>query len=195
MAPLVFKTSVGSARVLGGFDSHSPPPFFPTQLRGFLTSTMKNPLSRLRFLSMRPARWSILGFRFVPLLLFGVGTCAILYGGFFHRLPVTETIEEEFTVVEPVEPEISMGMPPGMDPNMPFGPPGMGPGMFPGGIPPEDFQPQVRFVTRIKTIETTTNELEWDLNVLMTFGGIALNEKGELVRLATSTEGPAFCPT
>ena len=28
MAPLVFKTSVGSARVPGGFDSHSPPPFF-----------------------------------------------------------------------------------------------------------------------------------------------------------------------
>ena len=28
VAPLVFKTSVGSARVPGGFDSHSPPPFF-----------------------------------------------------------------------------------------------------------------------------------------------------------------------
>ncbi len=159
---------------------------------------MKNPLSGLRFLSMRPARWSIFGFRFVPLLLFGVGTCAILYGGFFHRLPVTETIEEEFTVAEPIEPEMPMGMPPGMGPNMPFGLPGMAPGMPPGGmpgIPPEDSQPLVRFVTKIKTVETTANELEWNLNVLMTFGGIALNEKGELVRLAVSTEGPAFCPT
>jgi hypothetical protein len=29
VVPLVFKTSEGLARVLGGFDSHSPPPFFP----------------------------------------------------------------------------------------------------------------------------------------------------------------------
>ena len=28
MTPLVFKTSEGLVRVLGGFDSHSPPPFF-----------------------------------------------------------------------------------------------------------------------------------------------------------------------
>ncbi len=132
---------------------------------------------------MRPARWSIFGFRFVPLLLFGVGTCAILYGGFFHRLPVTETREEEFTVAEPQ-------MPPDMGPDMPFGIPSMNPGM-----PLDDFQPPVRFVTKIKTVETTADELEWNLNVLMTFGGIALNEKGELVRLATSTEGPAMCPT
>ena len=31
MLPLVFKTSVGFARVPGGFDSHSPPPFFHGQ--------------------------------------------------------------------------------------------------------------------------------------------------------------------
>ena len=28
VALLVFKTSVGRENVLGGFDSHSPPPFF-----------------------------------------------------------------------------------------------------------------------------------------------------------------------
>lgn len=151
---------------------------------------MKNPL---RFLSVRPAQWSIFGFRFVPLLLFGVGTCAILYGGFFHRLPVTETREEEFTVAEPVEPEMPMGMPPGMESYVPYG----APPLPSDDMPPEDedMEPPVKFVTKIRTIETTADELEWDLNVLMTFGGIERNEQGNLVRLTINTEGPALCPT
>ena len=41
VAPLVFKTSVGRENVLGGFDSHSPPPFFPGNLQG-VTSLQNN---------------------------------------------------------------------------------------------------------------------------------------------------------
>lgn len=144
---------------------------------------MKNPL---RFLATRPARWSIFGFRFVPLLLFAAGTCAILYGGFFHRMPITETHDEEFTVAEPIEPD----MPPGMGMDSPMFP-GMDPNMDPG-MPEE---PPVKFVTKIKTVETVSNELEWDVNILMTYDGIVRNDRGELFRPAASTEGPGFCPT
>ena len=194
VVPLVFKTSEGLARVPGGFDSHSPPPFFCDGIEKLFriverkhNFTMKKPQ---RFLSMRPSRWSVFGFRFIPLLLFAVGTCAILYGGFFHRLPVTETHDEEITVAEPIAPEMPPGMlpgmPPGMGPNEPFGPP---------SVPGEEEPPPVKFVTKIKTVETTANELEWNVNELMTVGGIALNQQGGLVRLASGNEGPAFCPT
>ena len=55
-------------------------------------------------LAFRPARWSIFGFRFVPLLLFAAGVWAVVYGGFYHRIPVTETHEEQITIAVPVEP-------------------------------------------------------------------------------------------
>ena len=83
-----------------------------------------------------------------------------------------------------------MGAPmfPGMDPNMQ---PGMDPGTDPG-MPEE---PPVKFVTKIKTVETVSNELEWDVNILMTYDGIVRNDRGELFRPAADAVGPAFCPT
>ena len=151
---------------------------------------MKNPL---RFLATRPARWSIFGFRFVPLLLFG-GRGRVRFSTVDSSIacPSKQTRDEEITVAEPIEPEMppGMGAPmfPGMDPNMP---PGMDPGMDPG-MPEE---PPVRGVTKIKTVETVSNELEWDVNILMTFDGIVRNDRGELFRPAADPAGPAFCPT
>ena len=111
-------------------------------------------------------------------------------------MPVMETHDEEFTVAEPIEPEMGMGM----DPNMPPGMgapmfPGMDPNMQPGMDPGMPEEPPVKFVTKIKTVETVSNELEWDVNILMTYDGIVRNDRGELFRPAAGTEGPGFCPT
>jgi hypothetical protein len=145
-------------------------------------------LARLRFLFRRPSQWSVRGFRFVPLLLFGVGTCALLYGGFFHRLPVVQTREEEYQEAVPVEPAAPLGALPGMGAYVPYGAPPMSEDDAPS-------KPPLEFVTKIRTVETTAVEPEWNVNVLMTFGGIARDERGKLVRLMTDTEGPAFCPS
>jgi hypothetical protein len=111
--------------------------------------------------------------------MFAAGTCAVVYGGFYHRLPITEVHEEEVSVPVPVEPQ--------MFPPSPFG-------------PPQDFKPPVKYVKQIKTSKTTTNESELAVNRAMTIGGLSRTADGELLRAAVAAlgggeKGPALCPT
>ncbi len=160
----------------------------PIHLRHFLReydmSTHRRLLDAL-LLAFRPARWSIFGFRFVPLLLLAAGAWAVVYGGFYHRIPVTETHDEPFTIKMRVPPP----MPP-MPAMRPGGPPGMPP--FP---PPEAFVPEVRDVPAVKTVTTTSDEWELAVNRAVTFAGIKLDPQGQIVRVSSAVEGPAFCPS
>ena len=145
-------------------------------------------------LALRPARWSILGFRFVPLVLLAAGAGAVVYGGFYHRIPVSETHEEQ--VMLPVE----RPMPPPMaafSPTDAFGQPtgafGMAPGAF--GPPPEAFAPPVKLVPAVKTTKITTDEWELAVNRAVTVAGIFRDLQGEIVRASGGAGGPAFCPS
>jgi len=138
-------------------------------------------------LAFRPARWSIVGFRFVPLVLLAAGVWAAVYGGFYHRIPVSETHEEEVSIAVPVQPS----MPPGMAPFSPtdaFGQP-QAPGL------PEAFVPPVRFIQAIKTTTSISAELELVVNRAVTVAGMVRGKDGEIVRVAGAAEGPAFCPS
>ncbi len=135
------------------------------------------------WLVFRPARWSIFGFRFAPLLLLAGGVWAVVYGGFYHRIPVAETYEEQISIAVPVE----RPMPPPMPPDAP---PGMEP--FP---PPEMFGPPVKFIQAVKTTKSTVEEWELAVNRAVTFAGIVRDQQGEIIRVSGAAEGPAFCPT
>jgi hypothetical protein len=134
-------------------------------------------------LSLRPARWSVFGFRFAPLLLFAAGTCAVVYGGFYHRIPVTETHEEQITIAEPVERPMS-----------PMPPPGAPPGMFPFP-PPEAFGPPVKFKQAVKTTKSTIEDRELAVNRAVTVAGLVLGPEGGILRVSGAAAGPAFCPS
>ena len=87
MVPLVFKTSVGLARVPGGFDSHSPP------LYGARPPAAVQPAAPPRAVLLRvrrkgtvyvgdhptshPAGWLLMG-----------GAASLIYGAFFHAVPM-----------------------------------------------------------------------------------------------------------
>ena len=125
----------------------------PIRLRHFLPEVDMSNSRRLLdalLLAFRPARWSVFGFRFVPLLLFAAGVWAVVYGGFYHRIPVTETHEEQITIAVPAE----RPMPPGGPPEMPLstsdacGQPTDG-----STPPPEAFGPPVKFIQAMKTDE------------------------------------------
>ena len=133
-------------------------------------------------LAFRPARWSVFGFRFVPLLLLAAGVGAVVYGGFYHRIAVTETHEEQISVAVPVE----QPMPPPMPPDAP-------PGMSP--FPPEAFAPPVKFIQAMKTTRTTSEEWELAVNRAVTVAGMIRDPEGEILRVSGATEGPGFCPT
>ena len=149
----------------------------------------------------RPARWSISGFRFVPLLLLAGGVWAVIYGGFYHRIPVSETHEEQFTIEEPVP----GWKPPPMPPNGPAdGPPGM-PSFSPtdafgqpteaSGPPPEAFIPPVKSVQMVRNVKTTSEEWELAVNRAVTVAGMVRGPQGEIVRVSGAAEGPGFCPS
>jgi hypothetical protein len=132
-------------------------------------------------LLFRPARWSVFGFRFVPLLLLAAGACAVVYGGFYHRIPVTETREEQISIAVPVE-----RLPPAM-------PPGAPPGMFP--FPPEAFGPPVKFIQAVKTTKSTIDQRELAVNRAVTVAGVVRGQEGEILRVSSAAAGPAFCPS
>ncbi len=134
-------------------------------------------------LAFRPGRWSIFGFRFVPLLLFAAGAWAVDYGGFQHRIPVTETHEEQISIAVPVPRPPPMPMPPGA-------PPGMFP--FP---PPEAFGPPVKFIQAVKTTKSTVAERELAVNRAVTVAGMIRGEQGDILRVSGAAVGPAFCPS
>jgi hypothetical protein len=155
-------------------------------------------------LTFRPARWSILGFRFVPLLLLAAGVWAVAYGGFYHRIPVSETHTEQFTVEEPV----ALTMPPGTAPFSPgggfgqstdaFGQPtepseASGPADEPG--PPEAFKLPFKLVQLEKTVTTLSQESELAVNRAVTVAGMIRDPQGQIVRQNGTGDGPAFCPT
>ncbi len=132
-------------------------------------------------LLLSPARWSIFGFRFVPLLLLAAGVCAVVYGGFHHRIRVTETREEQITIAVPVE-----RLPPSM-------PPGAPPGMFP--FPPEAFGPPVKFIQAVRTTKSTIDQWEPAVNRAVTVAGMVRGPEGEILRVSGAAAGPAFCPS
>jgi len=133
--------------------------------------------------AFRPARWSILGFRFVPLLLFAAGAWGMVYGGLGHRIPVTETHEEQISIAVPVE----QTMPPPMPPDAP-------PGMFPAA-PPEAFGPPMKFIQAVKTTKSTIDQRELAVNRAVTVAGMVRGQEGEILRVSGAAAGPAFCPS
>ena len=156
------------------------------------------------WLALRPARWSILGFRFVPLLLFAAGAGAVVYGGFYHRIPVSETHEEQFTKAVPVERPMPP-MPQGMgafSTTDAFGQPTDAPGAAhsafgppPGALGPEAFEPPVKFIQLTRSVTTTSEEWEMTVNRAVTVAGIMRDPQGEIVRVGGAADGPAFCPS
>ncbi len=120
----------------------------------------------------RPAQWSILGFRFVPLLIFAAGTWAALYGALRHRIPVTTTAEETFSVPVVAPPDLSS--------------------LMPGALAPPP--PEVTFEKRTRTVKTVSHESEMAVNLDVTVEALARGEDGVIVRTA-ATAGPGFCPT
>ncbi len=150
-------------------------------------------------LVLRPARWSIVGFRFVPLLLFAAGVWAVVYGGFYHRIPVSETHEEQFSEPDPTwTPPL---MPPGMPAGQPaflgtdaFGQPTGEPSPPPAAMPPpEAFLP--RMIQKVRRVKTTSEEWELVVNRAVTVAGIIRDPQGEIVRVSDAAGGPAFCPS
>ena len=163
--------------------------------------------------AFRRPRWPVLVRRLVPLVLLAAGTGAVVYGGFYHRIAVTETHEEHKSRPDPrwVPP-----MPPGM-----AGPPGMGgplPGMpgppfdmsgpppnMPGQpgeasrVPPDALAPPPQFkppmIELIETTTTTTPEPELEVNLAVTVAGIVRDPQGQIVRVSGAAAGPGFCPS
>ena len=150
-------------------------------------------------LVFRPARWSIFGFRFVPLLLFAAGVWAVVYGGFYHRIPVTETHEEQISIAVPVERP--------MPPMPPDGPPGMAARSFgqtdafgqpagSSGPPPEAFG-------HAGEVHSGGEDHEDHVRGAGTRGESGRDGRRhgsrpagrDRPRRAAAAEGPAFCPS
>ena len=159
-------------------------------------------------LAFRPARWSIFGFRFVPFVLFAAGVWAVVYGGVYHRITVTERHpetqhEEQETITQPDMPPMSPSGPPGMpsfSQTDPFGQP-----TDSSGPPPEMFKPPVKTIQVIKTTtvpawDSMSEEREVTVNRAVTVAGIIRGPQGEVLRVmaavgAGTAEGPGFCPS
>ncbi len=150
-------------------------------------------------LVLRPARWSIVGFRFVPLLLFAGGVWAAVYGGFYHRIPVSEPHDEQFSEPDPTwtPPLMPQGMPAGKPAflatdafGQPTGEPSPPSDAMP---PPEAFVP--RMLHKVRRVKTVSEESELAVNRAVTVAGIIRNEQGEIVRAGGAADGPDFCPS
>ncbi len=122
-------------------------------------------------LPFRPARWSVDGYRFVPLLLLAAGVWAVVQGSRWHRIPVSQTHEETISIAVPVERPFPPPMPAfsGTDP---FGQPtdGSQPPLDPSAGPPvalgtpEALGPPIKFIQATKSVTTTTDEGELSVN-------------------------------
>ncbi len=152
-------------------------------------------------LAFHPARWSVFGLRFVPLMLLAAGGWAVIYGGFYHHITVSENHpetqhEEPFTITQPMPPP---GFPGGPPEGLPSGPPGMVP------FPPEAFSPPLKTIQAVKTTiipawTSTSEESELTVNRAVEVAGMVLGPQGEILRVSSEaavngTEGPAFCPS
>ncbi len=177
----------------------------PIHLRHFSHETnMPNDrrLIDVFLLVFRPARWSVFGVRFVPLLLLAAGIWAVVYGGFYHRITVSErhpeTVQEEpFTITVPDVQAMSRGGPPGMpsfSQTDPFGQPtdASGPPPDPSGPPPAMFKPPVKVIQAVKTTTipewiSTSEELELAVNRAVTVEGLIPGPEGEIFWRALRT--------
>ena len=125
-------------------------------------------LLRAVWLIIRPWRWSICGFRFMPLVLLAAGCWLAAYGAICRRITVTETHEEQITIPAPIQPM----MPPAFSSTDPFGQPtgpqppmggfGQPPGPLglPGGMgPPEAMVPPVKLIQATKIVTTTSDDV------------------------------------
>ncbi len=104
MALLVFKTSVGPGKVPGGFDSHSPPPFFAGRRAMNPSAPASHPVRRT----------------FAASLLVSAGAFMLVFGAMGHHQTVTFERETRETPPPP---------PPGAGPGLEPGEPGM-PGLM-----------------------------------------------------------------
>jgi hypothetical protein len=163
---------------------------------------MKN-ARRLRdalLLAFRPARWSIFGYRFVPWLLFSAGVGSAVYGGFYHRIAVSEEHaetrrEEQITITVPDE-QAPPGGPAGM-------PPFSATDAF--GQPTEPLRPAFKTVQATKTVTvpawtSIAEESELTVNRAVTVAAIIRGPQGQVLRTSTVASvgeagGPAFCPS
>jgi hypothetical protein len=153
-------------------------------------------------LAFHPARWSVFGLRFVPLMLLAAGGWAVIYGGFYRHITVSDNHpetqhEEPFTITtQPMPPP---GFPGGPPEGLPSGPPGMVP------FPPEAFSPPLKTIQAVKTTiipawTSTSEESELTVNRAVEVAGMVLGPQGEILRVSSEAavngaEGPAFCPS
>jgi hypothetical protein len=156
-----------------------------------------------------PDQWSIFGFRFVPLFLFAVGTCCVIYGVLYHRIPVLEKRVEKYTVQVP-DKKSPPQKPPGANPfeQPPELPPGLTlPSFESANIPfppPEDNPPKMKSEEKTREVQVTTDELELAINQAITTGDLERNPAGMVARIfrggsvaetGSGKGGPAPCPT
>ena len=59
---------------------------------------------------------------------------------------------------------------------------------------PEALGPPMKFIQATKSVTTTTDEGELSVNRAVTFGGI-IRQHGQIVRVSSAADGPAFCPS
>ena len=118
-----------------------------------------------------PAQWSLFGFRVAPLAVFALGSWAVVYGLWRHRIAVTSTREKAYTVFVPTGPDLS-SLVPGM--------------LAPPPPPPKPVQ-------RFKTIRVVSQDGEPAINRDVTVGRLEL--KDGKIAAKKLPAGPAFCPT
>ena len=119
--------------------------------------------------------WAIIRRAILPAVLLMGGAASLIYGAFFHAVPMVEEHESETTIQVPAE----LRMPEGPFP--------------PGGAP--FFEPPPLVKKTVKRVETiATNESEPLAMRDASVGGIERLESGELKRTARD-EGPALCPS
>jgi hypothetical protein len=166
-----------------------------------ISDTPKNQDGTRSVLSLwhRPGHWTIFGYRFVPLLLFAVGTCGVIYGAMYHGIPVIETKVEKYTVQVP-----DKSAPPAIPPEMPvFGPPGMPPGFGTDDpyLPPP---PKMKDEVRTREVPSPAEKSELEFNDKVTVDGVQWTKDGQLAWTGTGdgggsggggSKGPAACPT
>ena len=117
MVPLVFKTSVGLERVPGGFDSHSPPPFFTRKPNGQLSITTPRRLAACPPLAVVDLRLSLHAACSADGRVLGRRLWRFLPSNHCDR-----NAEEQILVPPPMQPMMPPAMP-GFSTTDPFGQP------------------------------------------------------------------------
>jgi hypothetical protein len=118
--------------------------------------------------------WNVIKRGILPALFVIGGLGSLIYGAFFHSVPVLEEQKSRTTV------DVPIAFPSESSP-------------FPGGQPFEG-PPQFRKQTVEKTVTNIINESEPELNRDLSVGGVALIDSGKLKR-TYSGKAPSLCPT